>query len=652
MVVFSAVAAPARCEQWQIHSPDGAVCATVALDDLGSLEGYSHGVRPYYQVSRKSEQGDLPVLRYSPLGITRSDQTFVDGLKSVGLSKIRAVEENYTLAHGKRRECSVRANRQTFTFQNEGGARVDVEFHVADDSVAFRYRFPEESPELHTVLSEATGFTIPKDARAWIQPYQESSQWTPAYEEYYQNGVPAETTSPTQAGWCLPALFQLKDDSTWILLAEAAVDGSYCGTRLAAEAPAGRYQIRFPDPGEGNGVGSAEPSSTLPWATPWRVIVIGKALDDVVQSTVVTDLCPPCAIDDTSWIKPGRAAWSWWSDHDSPRDYQKQIEFIDLAADMGWEYYLVDANWTLMDGGDVRKMARYAESKGVGLLLWYNSGGEHNFVTEKPRGTMTHPVVRDFEFSLLKEWGIKGIKVDFFQSDKQNIMALYQDILRDAAQYKLMINFHGCTAPRGWSRTWPNLMCMEAVKGAECYTFADDYPKKAPWHNTILPFTRNVVGPMDYTPCTFSDDRYPHITTNAHELALSIVFETGWLHFADRVSAYRDLPDGPKQFLRDVPVVWDDTRTIAGEPGKLAVIARRHGETWYLGGINGEDQAKNVGLDLGFLGDGRFQLDLIADGGDARSFGGKTMTVESGSAVRIAVRPFGGFTATINPTNQ
>ncbi|MHB8902147.1 MAG: glycoside hydrolase family 97 catalytic domain-containing protein, partial [Thermoguttaceae bacterium] len=409
----------------------------------------------------------------------------------------------------------------------------------------------------------------------------------------------------------------------------------------------GHYRLRFPDPGEGNGVGAVEPSSTLPWMTPWRVIVVGSGLEPVVRSTLVTDLCPPCAIDDTGWIKPGRAAWSWWSDHDSPRDYQKQIEFIDLAAEMGWEYYLVDANWTLMDGGDVRKMARYADSKGVGLLLWYNSGGEHNFVTEKPRGTMTHPFVRDFEFSLLKQWGIKGIKVDFFQSDKQNIMALYQDILRDAARHKLMINFHGCTAPRGWSRTWPNLMSMEAVKGEECYTFAEDYPAKAPWHNTILPFTRNVVGPMDYTPCGFSDDRYPHVTTNAHELALSVVFETGWLHFADRVSAYRELPEGPRQFLRQVPVVWDDTRLIAGEPGKLAVVARRHGTTWYVGGINGENQSKDLDLDLAFLGDGSFRWNLITDGGDGRSFAGKAMTVGSGSPVRVAMLPFGGFAATV-----
>ncbi|NLS97119.1 MAG: glycoside hydrolase family 97 protein [Planctomycetaceae bacterium] len=637
---------------WPIESPEKSICATVALDDLGSLEGYSPGIRLYYRIDRKSADGDVVVLPYSPLGITRCDQAFVEGLRVVGAEAVRRVDETYTLVHGKKRKCTVRANRQTIAFRNEAGARLEVEFHVADDGVAFRYRFPEQSDKLHTVVSETTGFAVPEGVKAWIQPYQEASQWTPAYEEYFQNGIAAGTTSSTKAGWCLPALFQLPGDSSWLLLAEAGLDGTYCGCRLASEAPGGRYQIRFPDPGEGNGVGPVEPSSTLPWATPWRVVLVGRSLDTIVESTMVTDLCPPCAIEDTSWIKPGRAAWSWWSDHDSPRDYQKQIEFIDLAAEMGWEYYLVDANWTLMDGGDVRQMARYAESKGVGLLLWYNSGGEHNYVTEKPRGTLGHPVVRDFELSLLKQWGIKGIKVDFFQSDKQDRIAQYLDILRDAAKHQLMINFHGCTMPRGWSRTWPNLMSMEAVRGAECYTFASEYPEHARWHNTVLPFTRNVVGPMDYTPCAFSDDQFPHLTTNAHELALSVVFESGWLHLADRVSAYRNLPEGPKRFLRDVPVVWDETRLVAGEPGKLAVLARRQGETWYLAGINGEDQPKNVAPNLAFLESGKYRFELIADGGDARSFGGKTMVVESNSPVRIAVRPFGGFVATIRPAKD
>ncbi|MHB8903371.1 MAG: glycoside hydrolase family 97 N-terminal domain-containing protein, partial [Thermoguttaceae bacterium] len=279
ITVFAPVA---QAQPWQFDSPGRTVSVTVALQDLGSLEGYSRGTKLYYQVSRKSPEGQQLVLPWSPLGITRADQSFVDGLKPLGPGELSSVEEKYTLLHGKRRECSFRATRQAIALENAGGARVEVEFHVADDGAAFRYRFPEKDPTPHTVVEEATGFTIPGGARAWIQPYQESTQWTPAYEEYFQNGVAAGTTSPTRAGWCLPALFQLPQHSTWVLLAEAAVDGTYCGGRLAAEAPGGHYRLRFPDPGEGNGVGAVEPSSTLPWMTPWRVIVVGSGLEQVV----------------------------------------------------------------------------------------------------------------------------------------------------------------------------------------------------------------------------------------------------------------------------------------------------------------------------------------------------------------------------------
>ena len=233
------------------------------------------------------------------------------------------------------------------------------------------------------------------------------------------------------------------------------------------------YRIQFPDPNEGNGVGAigATHASSLPWVMPWRVVILGRSLGTIVESTLVTDLSAPCAVKDTSWIKPGRASWSWLSDHDSPQDCTKLKAFVDLAAQMGWEYSLVDANWNIMKNGTIHDLIAYARSKGVGLLLWYNSGGPHNSVTEQPRGTMDIRDVRRFEFERLKQWGIKGVKIDFFQSDKQDIMQLYLDILKDAADYQLMVYFHGCTLPRGWERTYPNLMTMEAVRGAECYSF-------------------------------------------------------------------------------------------------------------------------------------------------------------------------------------
>ncbi|MBN2474561.1 MAG: glycoside hydrolase family 97 catalytic domain-containing protein [Pirellulales bacterium] len=635
---------------WTVDSPDGRTSVKLQLADLSATADYPAGERLYYQIERGEKAGPRTVvLPWSPLGITRKDQAFEQDLVLVLSKHIETIDETYRLVHGKRRVCRNHARQRVVGFSNEAGGRMEIVVRVYDDGVALRYRFPERDTTVRTVTAEATGFRLPADARAWMMPYDEPTQYTPAYENYYQHEIPVGTASSTAAGWALPALFRLDGGRHWLLLAEAAVDGSYCGCRLEKQAPQGIYHIRFPDPGEGNSVGEVEPSSTLPWSTPWRVILVADDLRGIVESSLITHLNPPAAVAETDWIKPGRAAWSWWSDHDSPRDYQKQCRFIDLAAEMGWEYYLVDANWTLMDGGDVRRMARYAESKGVGLFLWYNSGGAHNYVTEKPRGCLALPQVRRFEFELLKKWGIKGLKVDFFQSDKQNIMAYYHDILRDAAEHKLMINFHGCTIPRGWSRTWPHLMTMEAVRGAESYTFSPEYPQRAPQQNTIVPFTRNVVGPADYTPCAFSDDRYPHLTTNPHELALSVVFETGLLHFADGVDAYRKLPAAPKQFLGRLPVVWDDIRLLDGEPGKRVILARRHGAAWCVGGINGVNAPQQSVVSFTFLPPGRYAATLIGDGKQPRDFDVKHWTLDAGEKTEVTMQAYGGFVMRLEP---
>jgi hypothetical protein len=653
ILTHAAVVSSAAEAVWCVASPDGQTTVTLSLAaPAGEADYPADRARLYYEIQRGDGAARATVLPRSPLGIQRSDQAFVDGLRFTGAGTLQAIDETYRKLHGKRTVCRSQANQQSFSFENPAGAKLQLTLRVANDGVAFRYEFPEQDETRRTVLSEATGFRLPDGARAWIQPYQEPSQYTPAYEEYFQNGIPAGTAAPGEAGWCLPALFQVFQGNRWLLLAESAVDGTYCGTRLQPSAPHGVYRIRFPQAGEGNHVGEVCPQSTLPWRTPWRVILIADTLAGIVESTLIEDLNPPCAVADTSWIKPGRVSWSWWSDHDSSRDFVKLREFVDLAAEMGWEYSLVDANWTLMDGGDVRQLARYAADKGVGLMLWYNSGGTHNIVTEKPRGCLDQAEVRRFEFQLLNQWGVKGIKVDFFQSDKQNIMQLYHDILRDAAEFKLLVNFHGCTVPRGWSRTYPHLLSMEAVRGAENYTFSREYPEKAPWHNAILPFTRNVVGPMDYTPVAFTNGGNAPRTTVGHELALSVVFESGLLHFADRVSAYRELPPEPQQWLKTIPVVWDETRLLGGFPGKWLVVARRQGTDWYLGGINGQDQPQPVALEWRFLADGKYALRLIEDGARDRSFADRQLTVDRTQPLELRLPPRGGFVGGLSPRSE
>ena len=442
----------------------------------------------------------------------------------------------------------------------------------------------------------------------------------------------------------LPALFSV-GGRAWILVTESDLTEHYAASHLAAEAPGGRYVLRFPDQAEGQGVGAAEPSSPLPWTLPWRVVIASRTPAGIFESTLVDELASPSAIADTSWVAPGRAAWSWWSDDNSPKNEAALNRFTDFAAEMGWEYSLIDANWNLMDPAALDRIRAHAREKHVGLLLWYNSGGPHNVVTEQPRDRMHLREVRRKEFAMLRDWGIKGVKIDFWQSDKQDRIAQYLDTLRDAADYHLMVDFHGCTLPRGWERTFPHLMSMEAVQGAEQYKFNPKYPAAAAWHNTVLAFTRNVVGSMDYTPVTFSDSRNPHVTTYGHELALSVVFESGLQHFADSPESYRSLPPEAIAFLKAVPAVWDESKLLAGEPGKLVVVARRKGQDWYVAGISGTDTPQTVTVSLAALGPTAHSLAMIVDGKGPRALTSVTKAVAVGGTLTVDLQSRGGFVA-------
>jgi alpha-glucosidase len=622
--------APPPANLWSVESPDGRTVIAVAR-------------RPDGRLSWRATRERQPVLADSPLGIRRADQDFTGPLTFVSASEPAAIDDHYTTPAGKRRDHHVVARERTLSFANAAGAKIDVILHAQDDGVAFRYRFPESTAEPKTVVEEQTGFHLPTGSIAWMMPQQDVNKYGPAYEDFYME-VAAGTAAPHSSGWAFPALFKTAAGK-WVLLTESGLDDNYCGSHLAQDASGNVYHIKFPDPKEGMGVGKVEPESALPWTLPWRVAIIGDAAGRIIESDLVNDLAPPTRMTDTSWVKPGRAAWSWWSKSDSPKHAEDLNAFTDLAADMGWEYALVDANWNLMQSGTIEDVLAHAKAKNVGLLFWYNSGGPHNDVTEAPRDRMFTREARRAEFEKLKAWGVKGVKVDFWHSDKQDRIKQYRDVLRDAADYQLMVNFHGCTVPRGWSREFPNLVGMEAVFGAEQYKFREGYAEKAPWHNTVLPFTRNVAGPMDFTPVTFSDAKYPHRTTNAHELALSVIFETPIQHFADSVESYRGLPDPVKRFLEQVPTAWDETRVLSGEPGDTVVIARRNGGVWYIAGINGKDVPRDVSVHVEFLKDGEWRGLLIQDGGQDRQFEGREtdQPIKPDRIIGFRVRPRSGF---------
>jgi len=626
---------------WTVASPDGALTFELTLGDgLTYTVGHRHD----------STRGD--VLLASPLGVRRDDQEFVNGLKFVKAGSVAKIDETYTVVHGKRRSIHHQARQQTFSFANGSGAIVELIVQVANDGVAFRYRFPGTGAQPHKLVEELTGFSVPTGATAWMQEQQPPTRYSPAYEAMFTE-VAAGTAAPTPSGWAFPALFKIADGRDWLLITEADVNETNCATRLATDATDGRYHIRLPESGEGKGVGEVEPQSTLPWTLPWRVLIVGSTTSVIAESTLVEDVSSPSVVKDTRWIKPGRVSWSWWSDDNSPRDEAALNSFTDLAAEMGWEYSLIDANWNLMDPDALQRVLAHAREKHIGMLLWYNSGGPHNDVTEQPRDRMHQRDVRRKEFAQLQQWGVKGVKVDFWQSDKQDRIQQYIELMKDAADFHLMVDFHGCTLPRGWSRTYPHLMTMEAVPGAEQYKFNEKYSAKAPWHNVVLAYTRNVVGGMDYTPVTFTDHKYPRVTSDGHELALSVVFESGLQHFADSVASYHKLPAEASAFLKAVPAAWQESRLLGGEPGKLAVFARRGpdgpGSGWYIGGISGDEKAQTFELDLSFLGAARGEqtLTLINDGDGPRQLTTTTRQVKASDKIRVEVQPRGGFVARV-----
>lgn len=584
-------------------------------------------------VTYSVNHGGRQVVAPSILGFTSGLGDFVSGVELVAFGEPTTIDDSFSLPHGKARTSSTSGTERTVQLRSHDGHDFAVVVRAYDDGVAFRYR--AEFAEPTEIENEATQFAMGTVGRAFLSAYQTATDFSPAYERPY-NVIPARRGAPVP-GWVFPALFEA--NGTWLLLTESAVDESYAASHLGPNPTDGTYELDGPLVNEGLSQGSWLPAVAGTWASPWRVIIIGDSPAPIFESNLVRHLGGATEIEDTSWVIPGRVSWSWWSDHLSPQNPAALKDHIDLAAEMGWEYSLIDANWNLMPEGTIEELVAYGSERGVGLFLWYNSGGPHNAVREQPRDRMHAEAVRRAEFEWLASIGVKGIKVDFFHRDNQEGMELYLGILRDAADSRIMINLHGSTIPRGWDRRFPHLMTMEGVWGAEIYSFDGSYPTVAPPHNTILALTRNVPGSMDYTPVTFSDQTFPHVTTNGHELALSVVFESSLQHFADSAASYRAQPEAVRDFLSAVPSVWDESRFLAGEPGDHVVVARRLGDRWWVGGINGSPQARTVQLPMDLF-DG--PAVLIGDGDDPRSFSIQTVA----DVGEVTMAPFGGFVVT------
>jgi alpha-glucosidase len=613
-----------------ISSPDNSIVASV-IADAKHLN---------YKIDYKGQE----VLKKSRLGLTRQDEDFSTGLHILSVSTSDKVTDRYELFTGKRKANHYSGNRMVVHTANGNGKKLDIIFQVSNDGVAFRYFFPDQTPEVKTIVEEATSFHFDTSTRAFLQPMQVAKTGfehsNPAYEEHYKQNIPVTDTSTFGAGWVYPALFHYND--TWMLITESSVDSTYCGTRLRSQSPDGEYRVGFPDPREVFTGKGYLPVSKLPFYSPWRIITIGS-LKTIVESTLGTDLAKPAVKMNTAFLKPGKASWSWVMSKDDSIVYTEQVRYIDFAARMKWQYCLVDAAWDQKIGYDkVRELSKYAASKNVGLLLWYNSSGDWNTVKYTPKSKLLTHEDRMKEFSRLKEMGIKGVKIDFFGGDGQSVMKYYIDILTDAAQFQLLVNFHGATLPRGWERTYPNLVTMEAIKGFEFVTFSQRDADAEPNHAAMLPFTRNAFDPMDFTPMNLykiETSRVQRRTTSAFELATSVIFLSGIQHFAESPRGMEHVPGYVQDFLKDLPARWDDVRFIDGYPGKYVVLARKAGNKWYVVCINGENAERTINLDLALFK--KSKGNLITDGNEVLSF---TITpVQSNSTKQVKVQPHGGF---------
>ncbi|GAA4914783.1 glycoside hydrolase family 97 protein [Mucilaginibacter defluvii] len=536
---------------------------------------------------------------------------------------------------GKRRLCANAANERSFTFANSAGKTLDVIFRVYNDGVAFRYKLPKWTNTPVNIKDEYTTYQIPAETARWIQTYD------PSYEKFF----PYSTTGKGEKNqqWGYPALFKAKNLPVWYLITEADNSDVNCAARLTNEVNLNTYKVTYSEPR--NTFQQRGNISLLPWTSQWHTLIIGS-LATLVQSTLVTDVSKPSTLKKTDWIIPGSVSWIYWAYNHGSKDYKKVVEYVDLAKKMDWPYVLIDWEWDVMtNGGNIEDAVKYAQSKGIKPLIWYNSGTT-DWADATPIDRMRTRDKRIKEFEWLKKIGIYGVKVDFFAGDQQDIIKLYLDILKDAAQYKLMVDFHGATIPRGWARTYPNLMTTEAVYGAEWYNNSGVLTNKAAAHNTTLPFTRNVIGSMDYTPVTFSNSQHPHITSYGHELALAVVFESALQNYADRPEAFYTLPDAPRDFLKAVPAAWDETRLISGYPGEHVVIARRHGSKWYIGGLNGQDTSRTFKFKLDFIKSGS-KISIIKDGDNDKSFETTAQEVVKGNYIEIKCLPRGGFVAAI-----
>lgn len=630
----------ASAENKQITSPDGKLVVTVA-----DMDG-----RPSYSVS----YDNVLFLKPSPLGMIANIGDFSSGMsleKNVSTNKI---DETYELASIKKSKVHYVANEAVFSFTQQGKTIYDVIFRISNNDVAFKYRMYPQGETLSCVIKkEATGFAFPDGTTTFLCPQSKPmggfARTSPSYETSYTADDVAGKNGWGE-GYTFPCLFR-NGDNGWVLVSETGVNGGYCASRLLGHKE-GVYTIGFPQEGEANGNGTVSPGIALPGETPWRTITVGKTLAPIVETTVPFDVVKPLYQAKGEYTY-GRGSWSWIIGMDGSTNYKEQLRYIDFSAAMGYQSVLVDALWDKQIGRDkIEELAKYGKDKGVALYLWYNSNGYWNDAPQTPRSIMDNAIARRKEMKWMQSIGIRGIKVDFFGGDKQMTMQLYEDILSDANEYGLLVIFHGCTLPRGWERMYPNFASSEAVLASENLHFSQGSCDNEAFNATLHPFIRNTVGSMDFGGSAlnkyYNADNAPRgsrrVTSDVYALATAVLFQSPVQHFALAPNNLTDAPSWAIDFMKEVPTTWDEVRFIDGYLGKYVILARRHGDKWYIAGVNAQKETLKLKVNLPMFSNGE-KVRLFSDD-KALQGGVKQIEIGKKQELQLAIPCNGGVLIT------
>ena len=636
LLLLLAATLPLKAQDVIVKGPDGNL--QVAVTCIG-------GGKVVYSVSYKDKQ----MLENSPLGMETNVGDFAKGLKLTG-HEVNKLDSRYSLNRIKTSQVHYRANELNCFFDNAKGQKMQITFRVSNNDVAFRYTlFRQGDTGSVRVMNENTGFAFPEKTTTFLCPQSDAmigwKRTKPSYEEGYKVDAPMNERSHYGHGYTFPCLFKVGEDG-WVLVSETGVDSRYCASRLS-DADNGVYNVEFPMPEENNGNGAIEPAFALPGNTPWRTVTVGETLKPIVETTVPWDVVEPRYATEHDY-KPGRGTWSWILWQDGSINYDDQVRYVDLAAAMGYEYVLVDNWWDKYIGRErMEQLIKYACSKGVEVFLWYSSSGYWNDIEQGPVNKMDNSIARKQEMRWMQSMGVKGIKVDFFGGDKQETMRLYEEILSDADDHGLMVIFHGCTLPRGWERMYPNYAGSEAVLASENLIFSQHACDNEAFNATLHPFIRNAVGCMEFGGVFLNkrlnrgnDGGTTRRTTDIFQLATAVLFQNPIQNFALAPNNLADAPGVCIVFMKQMPTIWDETRFIDGYPGRYVVLARRHGDVWYVAAVNATAEPLKLKLSLPMLPAG----DVVSVYLDDKKLQPqqKEQKIKTDGTLQLTVQPMGG----------